>query len=286
MTQPVDSLRDFIARHGRASEQELLPGVLVVGSGKGGAGTSTVSALLALAAASRGQQTLLVDGDENVPVLSLLLGASPGPGIGALRGGETAVADLVIEVDRNLSLVPGGDGGVASTYASAAGERRALFRRLSGLYDDFDLVIVDGGSRLESVVAACHAGAERLIVVTASDRIALASSHALMKVACARFPNLPLEVLVNGHDGPRARAVYQIVQSAAEHFLRASPRFAGGIAEDAGLRSAMTGGRLLNDAARGSQALVDAREIVERILAEQAASARTGASVVPLTRGG
>ena len=39
-------------------------GVLVLGSGKGGVGTSTVSALLALVAAQEGRQVLLVDADH------------------------------------------------------------------------------------------------------------------------------------------------------------------------------------------------------------------------------
>ena len=71
-----------------------------------------------------------------------------------------------------------------------------LLRRVSGLYERFDLVVVDGGSRLDSVMAACAAGAGRLVGVTTPDRIAQAAVYALLKVTRGRFGALPTELVV------------------------------------------------------------------------------------------
>ena len=81
---------------GRGPAYAPIPGVIAVGAGKGGVGTSLVSALLALEAARLGEQVLLVDADENVGSLHMMLGLEDaGPGVGALRGGAIEPEDLL-----------------------------------------------------------------------------------------------------------------------------------------------------------------------------------------------
>jgi flagellar biosynthesis protein FlhG len=209
-----------------------------MGSGKGGVGTSTVSALLALSGARDGREVLLVDGDEGVGSLHLLLGLDdPGPGLGDLRGGELNPEDLLHRVAPTLWFLPGGGGGSEATLATSLGEKRALFRRAAGLYDDFDLVVLDGGSHLASVLAACLAGAERLTALTTRDRVSMAATHALLKVTRARFPTLALEVLVNREDAASSEEVYRTLHQASAHFLGIEPSYAGGVPEDNALRA-------------------------------------------------
>jgi MinD-like ATPase involved in chromosome partitioning or flagellar assembly len=255
MSTSVDSLRAFVARNGRGVGPDPHPGVVVFGAGKGGVGTSTVAALVALAGAERGLDVLLVDADENVGSQHLLLGITdPGPGIGSLRGGARSPEDLVLDVAPGLKLLPGGGAGDAGTLAAAVAERRALLARVSSLYSRFDLIVVDGGSRLESVMAACRTGAERLLAVTAPDRISLAAGYALFKVAKARYPDMPVEVIVNGASARRADDVFHVVHTAAETFLSSPVGFAGSVPEDPTLRANLDAGVPLPLAGPGSAA--------------------------------
>lgn len=204
------------------------PGVIVLGSGKGGVGTSLIAALLALEAAGRGDRVLLVDADETVGSLHLMFGVDDaGPGLGALRDPDVDVEDLLKQVAPGISLLPGGGGGVDATLSSALGERRSLLRRIGGLYDGFPTVIVDGGSRLESVMAACAVGAERLLCVTTADRISLAASYALFKVARARFHGLPVDLVVNRADATEGSDLHALVGRAARSFLSTDIGFGG-----------------------------------------------------------
>lgn len=243
------------------------PGVVVVGSGKGGVGTSVIVALLGLQAMRRGEHVLLVDADESVGSLHLMFGVSdPGPGLGSLREGSVTPHSLLLPIAPGLALFPGGGGGgVDATLAVAAGERRAMMRRLSGLYEDYGVVIVDGGSRLDSVMAACHVGTERLLCVTTPDRIPLAASYALFKVARARFRSLPIELLVNlSGDG---RSVYEIVEAAASSFLRMDVSFGGTVPPDDMVRQCLEAGTSLNALGTGAPAVNAAAAVMDRILA-------------------
>ena len=286
MSQASDSLRSFMANRSGGPGFTPSPGVIVVGGGKGGTGASTVSALIAIEAVRAGQRTLLVDGDEHLGALHLLLGIdTPGPGLAALRGGHVQPHDLVREIVPGLHLLPGGGAGVEGTLAIATAERRALFRRVSGLYEHYDLIVVDGGSRLESVTAAVTAGVERLVVVTGTDRVALASSYALVKVARGRFGKVPVELVVNRVSGPSGMAAHRLVDGAAERFLHADVPLAGVIPDDPSVAAAVEGDGLLV-LESGSPARAAAFRVVDRVLNEHAARHASGAPVIPLLREG
>jgi flagellar biosynthesis protein FlhG len=272
-----------MAGSGRAAPYAPRPGVIVVGSGKGGVGTSVVSTLIAVEAARRGERVLLVDADEAVGSLHMMLGISDaGPGLGALRGGLVEPEALVVSAGPGLVLLPGGGGGVDATLANATGERRAMLRRVSGLFDRFSTVVVDGGSRLESVMAACGAGAERLICVTSPDRISLAANYAMFKIARARFETLPVELIVNGADERRGRSLHAIVRAATQSFLGTDVRFGGTVPRDDLIGVAIESSASLFDLTPASRAASAVGGVVQRMLMERHLASGADVDVVPI----
>jgi len=276
----LDALRSFVARRPAAAAAPDDGGaqVLVVGSGKGGAGTSVVAALVALAAASLGRRVLLVDADPHVGPQRYLLGIAPERTLADLRAGAD-VASLAVPVSATLSLVPGGPGSAGSPALDPA-EQRALLRRVAALYPAHDLIVLDGGSRLDAVCACCEAGGgsappARLLVVADTDPIALAASYALVKAARERTSALPggavaCDVIVNRRDDDAARLGFAQIAAACTEFLGAPVRHAGTLPDDGSLALALRAGMPLQDAAAGSPAAVAAHALVERLLADLA----------------
>ncbi len=267
-------------RGGETTHRPPSRGVVVVGSGKGGVGTSTVSALLAMAGARDGRRVLLVDSDEGVGSLHLLLGiADPSPGLGDLKGGEVTPQELLRPVSSGLFFLPGGGSGKDATLATGLGERRALYQRVSSLYPEFDMVVVDGGSHLASVAAACAAGAERLIALTTSDRVAMAATYALLKVSRERFPTLPVEILVNRQSDPQADEIFRVMATAGTRFLGLDPSFAGAIPHDPQIQTGSEEGIPLLDLDFPAPSLEAAGLIHGRLAAEQE-SVETGSATI------
>lgn len=286
MTGSLETLKAFVAKHGRALPFEPRPGVVVLGAGKGGVGTSTVAALLAVAAAARGIHTLLVDANDAVGSVHLMLGIPDGgPGIGSLAGKRTA-EDLVLRVTPTLDLIPGGIDQGEAPETVTAGQKVVAYRKVSGLYERYELTIVDAGARLDGLLGVLGAGAERLLAVTAADRISLAGSYALFKVVGQRQPELPVEVLINGRGEPQARSVFRIVETAATRFLGIPVSFAGGIPEDPTIRNAVANGTSLAIEEGSSPARTAVSAVLDRILFQQQALVATGtASVLSIDRG-
>ena len=264
------ALKALVTGNGRDVSHRLLRGVVVFGAGKGGVGTSTLTGLVALAAARNGASVLLVDADETVGALHLQLGfPAEVPGLGTLRGGSVTPESLLVEVEPGLTLFPGGGGGVAATLAVASAERRILMRRVAGLYDRYDLVLVDGGSRLDSVVASCAAGAGRLVTLTLPDRIAEAGAYALLKAVHGRFSTLPTEVLVNRATEEEARAAHALVDGAASSFLGTSVPFAGAVPDDPASLVPLSGAGTLASLPASAPVWTAVAHLADRLLAEE-----------------
>jgi flagellar biosynthesis protein FlhG len=250
-------------------------------------GTSTVSSLLALVAAQDGRRVLLVDADEGLGSLHFLFGLSDaGPGIGALRGGDLSAADLVRPLAESLWLLPGGGGGVESTLSSGPGERRALLRRVVDLHPFYDLVVVDGGSHLASVLGACSAGVERLLAVTAPERISMAATYALLKVTRERFPTLPLEIVVNQGEGVSAEEAFQMMALAGKRFLGLNAAFGGSIPRDPSLVKGVEGDGSLLFLSPSSPAMNAAGVIHSRLLSAQEPDSGSSRSILAFPASG
>ena len=237
--------------------------VIMVGSGKGGVGTSTVAALLGITAAASGLEVLLVDADERMGCLAWLLGVHPERTHASLLGGGPTPEQLVARVGETLSLLP--IGGTAIEPELTSGQRRALLRRVESIYARYDLVVVDAGSRLESIHTICAYGPGRLLAVTGADRISVAATYALVKAVGTRFPATKLEVLVNRLDGTSSLATFAEIRTATGEFLRSDVGFAGSVPDDESLRAGVGAGMPVQEAAVGSPAAAACQQIGIRI---------------------
>jgi flagellar biosynthesis protein FlhG len=269
MSSQADGLRRFVVERGLGDGWTPSDArVVLVAAGKGGIGTSTVAALLALAFAEQGRRTLLIDGDDQAGTLHHWFGVEPRIGIGALRGTGLDPREAVIHASEMLHLLPGGglnDGAVPMLSTS---ERRLVWRRVAGVYADHDFVVIDGGCRLDTIMAASTAGVRRLAAVSAADPVALAATYALLKAVDSRIPGLPVDFVANGQDEARARALYDHVQMATQRWLHRGLNYGGTIPEDVPMRDGLAAGGTFASIAPDSPAASAAATLGGRLIAE------------------
>lgn len=265
----LDSMVRASANEFERSRVVSMSGVptLLCASGRGGSGTSLISALIAVAAAGNGQRVMLIDGDDLVGPQTMLLGAKPWAGWQDLRGGRVQVSDIATPISASLTLIAGGAPRRAAEGASTtpnSAERRACLRRVSTLAQGHDLVVVDCGARLETLLAAVAPQLhERVLAITSgSDPIALASTFALCKATHTRFPGLKVDVVVNRHDVIEGSKCFDAIDAGARQFLPQLPlRFAGSVPLDSTLDAVLRAGMPFLDAASGSPAAHAALDI-------------------------
>jgi flagellar biosynthesis protein FlhG len=212
---------------------------IVVGSGKGGVGKSVVSVLIATAVAARGLRVLLLDGDQNLANLHVLLGVRPKARMESVLSGNADAPELVQWVSPNLWLLAG-ESGAESLYALESVNRARLQHRLSEVYRRFEVVVVDTGAGLESVVRAATMRATSLLLVTAPEPTALTDAYALIKILHLQLPDFPIDILVNRClSATEGREAFVKLATACERFLRRAVAYAGALPEDESIRLAV-----------------------------------------------
>lgn len=263
MSGQMASLRTFLNQRGPTDAASDASRVIVVAGGKGGVGTSTVASLLAVGLARRGERVLLVDGSQGW--LHMLFGLDDVRGLAAVRAGTAAPADLVVQIRDGLDLLPAGPGDEALLLDAGPMERRALARKLGALYPRYDVVLIDAGSRLASVIEACALGADRLVAVTTAERLSVASAYALLKALRGRYPDLRRQLVVSREDPDRARPVVACLEDAAARFDTGAIEHLGTVPVDARLVVGLEGTRPIQHTAPEAPAARAAMEMAASI---------------------
>ncbi|HEX3868741.1 MAG TPA: P-loop NTPase [Gemmatimonadaceae bacterium] len=252
---------------------------LLVCSGKGGVGTSIVASLAAIAAAERGERVLLVDAGESGGSLHLLFGVRPSRSLWMLADDAVNPIDAFVVVGENLTLVAASAGGSVAAPSSPE-ERRAVLRNLATAYGGFDLVVFDGGSRLDTITAIAQLTNPAMLLVTSADRLALAANYALIKATNLRADDT-VSVVANRHGESVAQEACDFLAGACSHFLDRSIAIVGAIPDDPCLQAAVGAGMTVRDALDGSPAADTMRGVLTRVIPSRAPAPRAPAMSLP-----
>ncbi|HET7226854.1 MAG TPA: MinD/ParA family protein [Candidatus Eisenbacteria bacterium] len=197
------------------------PGVrtIAIASGKGGVGKSTVAANLAVALGERGARVLLVDADLSQANLDLLLGLHPRWDLSHVLAGERTLEEVVVSGPAGLKLVPAASGTPELTELDDV-RREALWRGLSQLETDVDLLIVDNASGVSRQVTAFCLAADDVVVVTTPELPAFSDAYGFVKLLQAQGLRRAPHLLVNMATSPEeAEDTAHGIQLVARRFL-------------------------------------------------------------------
>lgn len=220
--------------------------LIVVAGGVVGAGSSTVAGLMAHCAADMCRTTLLIEAD-----------------------GPQPQASRVVRAAENLYVVRARTHGL---------------RPAGPLANRFSLIIIDAGWRVDSVLEACAAGADRVLVVVTPGHAPISAGYALVKAVERRFPGTRFEVVVNRRRPDGTAALFEYLQTASLTFLHRAIALAALLPDDACLHAGTRGGMPLFDAAAGS-AVADAINALTCSKLAEFDRARGAASSLFMTEG-
>lgn len=135
---------------------------IVIASGKGGTGKTTVCANLGIALAQRGKKVMILDADIDMANLELMLGMEGMPvTLHEVLSGEAEPEEAVYDGPEGVKILPAG----LSLSGVQKADPRKLENVLKTLIGSADYLLIDGAPGLEVDAVTAIAAAQNLVLV-------------------------------------------------------------------------------------------------------------------------
>jgi flagellar biosynthesis protein FlhG len=219
--------------------------VISVTSGKGGVGKTTILANMALLLAQQGRKVLILDGDLGMANVDILFGVRPQGNIHDILSGRKEMKDILVEVSKNVFLIPGGSGIVEFNHLNHF-ERRALMEAVSTLPLGFDYLFIDTAPGIAENVLFLNSAAQMVSLILTPEPASLADAYALIKVLNAKYKVNHFSVICNEVVSEKEGVLlFQRFNDVVAKFLNVGLDYWGAVPDDAVLRKANQMQRLI-----------------------------------------
>ena len=255
------------------------PDLMVVASGKGGAGTTTVAVNLAVAMAAGGLRSVLVDADLQGGDAAVLCGLEPRYCLADVLGGRKTIHEVLEPGPGAVQVVPGGWGLERLARGPAAAGKR-LLGALEQLAGHADLLLVDGGKSPNGAIQQLWRAADLMLVLTTPETSSIINTYSLIKMLAEDNPAVPIHLLVNlAPTADVAEGVRLRLAEACRRFLGRQLTWAGYLELDPHIARAAAAGEPLVTAAPGCRAAQHLGRLADTLGASRTGPTRT---VAPL----
>ena len=236
----ADDLRRLARQSARASDSPPAsrPAMVLLTSGKGGVGTTTIAVNLAVALSRLTYRVLVVDADPRGGDAAILCGVHDGPALADVLSLRSTVTDVIRRGPGQIDILPGLRGIERLSDCSAIAFQR-LIGELGRPGLPADIVLIDSGNGWNPVVEQFWRAADLAVVITTTETTSIMNTYALVKLLAAQGPALRIHSLVNQAEGSRAAQDVQArIGRACRRFLGIQSREAGYLPSDSQVRSA------------------------------------------------
>lgn len=216
-----------------------------VTSGKGGVGKTTVVANLALALSQKGKRVLILDGDLGMANVDILFGVKTNGNIHDIISGTKEMQDILLEVSKDVFLIPGGSGIVDFNHLNHF-ERRAMIQAVGSLPMGFDYLLIDTAPGIAENVLFLNSAAQTVSVVITPDPASFADAYGLIKILHRNYKVNHFSIICNQvNDESEGLGLYKRFNDVVGKFLFIGLDYWGSIPSDAVLKKANQSQRLV-----------------------------------------
>jgi len=211
---------------------------IVITSGKGGVGKTTISVNTALEISRRNFLTCLFDADLGLANVDILLGLQPENTLDDVIFGDKELDEIILHPEIGIEIIPGSSG--IQKMANLGEDKIADLISSFSQLPDYDYFLIDTSSGISrSVIAFCLASSETILIIT-SEATSLTDAYALLKVMSANAYKGSVKILVNKCPSvPISRRTYLRFKSVVDKHLDIEIAPAGIVLHDPNIETAI-----------------------------------------------
>lgn len=185
MKDQAEKLRKIAFSIHQQIEAEMARGprrtrVIVISSGKGGVGKSTLALNISLALSLQNRRVVLMDADMGLANLDIMLGLLPKYTIQHVVQGRKRIKDIIIPDPSGISIIPGGSGINELANLNDA-DLNHIIGEIGKLDGDYDYMIIDTGAGISRNVINFLLAADDVIIVTTAEPTSLTDAYGMVK---------------------------------------------------------------------------------------------------------
>ncbi len=204
---------------------------IVITSGKGGVGKTSLSVSLAIAIAQDGKSVTLLDADLGLANINVILGIIPKYNLYHVIKGKKKLKDIIIEVPEGIKIIAGASGFQQLANLDVK-QRDEFISSIAELAND-DFLIVDTGAGISQNVLSFVMAADEVIVVTTPEPTAITDAYGIIKAIASQSNEKHIKLIVNrAQSVAEGKRVAQRVINIAGQFLNIKVEELGFVYED------------------------------------------------------
>jgi flagellar biosynthesis protein FlhG len=210
------------------------PGAIrvVITSGKGGVGKTSVTVNVAAWLARLGRRVGVLDADFGLGNVDVMLGMTPARHVGSLLSGDLPLDQVLVDGPHGIRVVPAGSGVRALTALTPVQWAR-LDETVDAMGADLDFLLIDTGPGIDDHIFRVAGLADEIIVVTSHEPTAIVDAYAMVKLLVTSRPDVRIGLVVNAApDAAQAELVFRQLAMAVKQFLERGVNYYGFIARD------------------------------------------------------
>lgn len=237
MNDQAERLREIALNVKQQIESEIrqelkVTRVIVVSSGKGGVGKSTLALNVSINLCARGQRVLLMDADMGMANIDIMLGLVPKYNIQHVVQGKKGIKDIIISGPEGLSIIPGSSGMVELANLPTS-ELKKIMVELGKLDGEYDYLVIDTGAGISQNVLTFLLAADDVIIITTPEPPALTDAYGVVKAIARESGGKNLYLVVNRvNDNAEGITVADKFKLVCSKFLDLDIRILGHVVND------------------------------------------------------
>ncbi len=170
--------------------------VIVISSGKGGVGKSTLALNMSLVLGAYKQKVILMDADMGLANIDIMLGIVPEYTIQHVLQGRKRLKDIIIDGPSGVKIIPGGSG-INELANLNDNELSRLIQELGKVDGEYDYMIIDTGAGISRNVVSFLLAADDVIIVTTAEPTSLTDAYGLVKTIIRQSFDGKIYLIVN-----------------------------------------------------------------------------------------
>jgi len=247
MPDQAAELRNLMQQAARRTEESGVapPRMLMLAGGKGGVGTTTVASHLAVALCSHGLRVVLVDACLYRGDAAVCCGVNEQLSIVDVLNGRHSIHEILRPGPAGLQVAAGAWAPSRSRPLTQASCER-LISQIKTLGRYADLVLIDGGNRVDELTRTFWQHIDEAAFITTTDPVAVMDTYATIKVLMQNQAAADTSIIVNrAASEAAARSVQQRLHRSCQRFLNKEVATSGWVPSDPALSAAFAHSRLL-----------------------------------------